>query len=717
MKDPTIELLDENGDPLVSYTYDGTPKKPTVVVKDGSTVIGDDVTGENDEYNVIYTNNVDAGTATVNITDKTGGNYTVTGSATFVIVKANIVFNPAPKAAVITYDGKAHELVTPGTTSGGTVQYALNSPNTTFSDAIPQADKAGDYVVYYKVIGDKNHNDLAVQSVPVTIARKELTAITIELTPESFVYDGAVHMPTVTVKDGKTVLPEEEYTWKCTQSDGTEVAAPINQGTYTIEISDATGGNYDLSKLAVSDREATFSIGRAAQAELVIGGKPSPTNYGDTFTLSTTGGSGTGTVTWSVTGTAATVNASTGAVEITGVGEVTITATNPGDQNYESVSAQWTFTAAPKPVTASIVVDDKSYDDTTDAAVTSASITTINGDTVTIDPASITAEFDTASVGTGKTVTLDTSKVKVSGTDAAKYAISYPSTVTADITQATTSITTAPVKIDPLTYTGQPQKLVTAGESNVGLLVYSLDGTDFSPEIPAGTDAGTYKVYYKVDGTADYTGVDVNNPPITVTIAPKTVTPVIELDELSYLYDGTKHEPKITVKDGKTVIDEDQYTVTWANDAPAVTTDILTAAGSYTATITNVSGGNYSFTAKATVEIVPASQAALNITGQPEHVCYGDKITTLSTSGGSGNGTLNWRITAGGANSIINPSTGELTVKDTGSITVKAERTVPNYGTVSDTWTFTVEPKPVTAVVTVAAKDYDGTTTIDDGDW
>ena len=178
VKDPTIELLDENGAPLVNYTYDGNPKMPTVVVKDGSTVIGDDVTGENDEYNVIYTNNVDAGTATVNITDKTGGNYTVTGSATFVIVKANIVFNPAPKAAVITYDGKAHELVTPGTTSGGTVQYALNSPNTTFSDAIPQATAAGEYTVYYKVIGDKNHNDLAVQSVPVTIARKELTAIT-----------------------------------------------------------------------------------------------------------------------------------------------------------------------------------------------------------------------------------------------------------------------------------------------------------------------------------------------------------------------------------------------------------------------------------------------------------------------------------------------------------------------------------------------------------
>ena len=208
---------------------------------------------------------------------------------------------------------------------------------------------------------------------------------------------------------------------------------------------------------------------------------------------------------------------------ITGVGEVTITATNPGDQNYESVSAQWSFTAAPKPVTASVTVADRAYDGTTDATVASAGIASADlvnsSDVVTIDETSITAEFDTASVGTGKTVTLDTSKVKVSGTDAAKYAISYPSTVTADITQATTSITTAPVKIDPLTYTGQPQKLVTAGKSNVGFIVYSLDGMNFSPEIPTGTDAGTYEVYYKVAGTADYTEVSVNTTAIEVTIA------------------------------------------------------------------------------------------------------------------------------------------------------------------------------------------------------
>ena len=698
----TVELRKQDNSLFASCVYNGSAQTvDQVIVKDGSTVI------DEAEYTVIYSDNINAGTAKVNITDNLNGNYTVTGSATFVIEKADIVFNPAPTAVAITYDGKPHELLRPGTASGGTVQYALNSATATYRDAIPTGTEAGDYTVYYKVVGDKNHNDLAVQSVPVTIQRKELTDITIELTPDSFEYDGNVKMPAVAVKftEGKieTVVPITEYDWTC------DNAAPTDQGTYTITITDATGGNYDLS--GVTANTATFTIGKTAQAPLVIEDKPATTIYGDTFTLKASGGTSTSAVTWSVTGPAI-VDADTGEVEITGVGEVTVTATNPGDTNYLPVSIQWTFTAAPMPVTASVVVDDKAYDGTTDATVTSASITTINGDTVTIDPASITAAFDTINVGTGKTVTLDTSKVKVTG-DTAKYDISYPDTVTADITQATTQVTTAPAKIDPLTYNGQPQELVTAGVSNVGFLVYSLDGTNFSPDIPTGTDAGTYTVYYKVDGTADYTGVAANTRPIPVTIAPKAITAKVEPSEFSFLYDGTKKEPELTVLDGKTVIDPDQYTVTWTNDDPAVTDGLLTAAGTYTATIENVPNGNYSFTATATAEIVPAEQAAIEITGAPEHVYYGDRITTLGTSGGTGDGTVKWSVTAGETSAEIDEDSGVLTIKGTGSVTVKAERTVSNYGTVSAVWTFTVEPKPVLAEVTITAKVYDKSTDVD----
>lgn len=62
--------------------YDKTAKTPSVVVKDDGTIIPDS------EYTVSYENNTNAGTATVKITNKENGNYTVNCSSTFKIQKA-----------------------------------------------------------------------------------------------------------------------------------------------------------------------------------------------------------------------------------------------------------------------------------------------------------------------------------------------------------------------------------------------------------------------------------------------------------------------------------------------------------------------------------------------------------------------------------------------------------------------------------------------------
>ena len=70
-----------------TYTYDGNDKKPTPTVKDGSTTI------PTSEYTISYSNNKNAGTATVTISDKSGGNYTVNGQKTFTIKKANGILN------------------------------------------------------------------------------------------------------------------------------------------------------------------------------------------------------------------------------------------------------------------------------------------------------------------------------------------------------------------------------------------------------------------------------------------------------------------------------------------------------------------------------------------------------------------------------------------------------------------------------------------------
>ena len=67
----------------------------------------------------------------------------------------------------LTYNGRAQALIKPGRATGGTMQYKLD--NGEYSTTIPTATDAGTYTVYYKVVGDENHNDVSEASITVTI--------------------------------------------------------------------------------------------------------------------------------------------------------------------------------------------------------------------------------------------------------------------------------------------------------------------------------------------------------------------------------------------------------------------------------------------------------------------------------------------------------------------------------------------------------------------
>ena len=64
------------------YVYDGTEKKPTITVKAETVVI------PATEYEVAYSDNINAGTVTVIVTDNANGNYNVSGTTTFTINRA-----------------------------------------------------------------------------------------------------------------------------------------------------------------------------------------------------------------------------------------------------------------------------------------------------------------------------------------------------------------------------------------------------------------------------------------------------------------------------------------------------------------------------------------------------------------------------------------------------------------------------------------------------
>ena len=157
-----------------SLSYTGDPLKPGVIVKDGDTVISPE------EYDVSYKDNVNAGTATVTVRNKAGGNYTVSGGTTFEIGKAASDVKTAPGANTgLVYNGGEQTLVTTGTALGGKLKYRLGESGG-FTEALPKAANAGTYTVYYMVEGDGNHRDSEIYSLTVTIGKARVTVTALD---------------------------------------------------------------------------------------------------------------------------------------------------------------------------------------------------------------------------------------------------------------------------------------------------------------------------------------------------------------------------------------------------------------------------------------------------------------------------------------------------------------------------------------------------------
>ncbi len=84
----------------------------------------------------------------------------------FTVIKPTV---SAPTAKTLEYTGKPQELITAGSTTGGTLQYRLDSGS--YDTKIPTATNPGNYTVYYKVVGNNEYLDVAEKSVNVTIKK------------------------------------------------------------------------------------------------------------------------------------------------------------------------------------------------------------------------------------------------------------------------------------------------------------------------------------------------------------------------------------------------------------------------------------------------------------------------------------------------------------------------------------------------------------------
>ena len=126
------------------------------------------------------------------------------------------------------------------------------------------------------------------------------------------------------------------------------------------------------------------------------------------------------------------------------------------------------------------------------------------------------------------------------GAGAANYEISYVDG-TLHVNKVYAVITTIPTAIDGLVFTGSAQTLIHAGEATGGEMRYSLNNFTWSTDLPTGTDADTYTVYYKVVGDVNH--YSISSASLSVTIAAPTAiigdpNNITEVNAFLTYYDG-----------------------------------------------------------------------------------------------------------------------------------------------------------------------------------
>ncbi len=524
---PTIEVT-------TPVTYNGTAQKPTVVVKDGANVI------LASEYSVSYADNINAGTATVTITDVAGGNYNVNGSTTFTINKG-------------TYSGKVSKTINiiknRNTAQTGTLMAAdffpeksvpegavISNDNGSFnSDVVNQLtlDRDAGKISYTSAVNITSTTD---QTCTVTISSDnynditatlifhptDKTTVTIEgLNYRNKTYDGSAIQPTGTllVTGGNVPANELEVLYEGTgNTTYNGPTAPKDAGTYkvTYKVPDS---NEDYT----GEKMYTFTIHSKMVTKDMIGSIDAQTYTGNSITPEPVVKDGEVTL---VSGKDfdfsydKNINA----------GENTATVTINGKGNYTGIASQ-TFTINPKDIKgAAITLQADSLGYT--GLMQEVQITSVTLDGVTLTTGDYYIVNDSnKQISADASITLTiTGKGNYTGT----------ATTTWKITRATPALDNFDVTPElsrKQTYDGKPKEVTAKTKNGVidmgDVTVYyeGTSGTTYPRSKTAPTNAGTYQVILTVAEGKNYTTAEIEAGTLTIDKADLTVEDVTEFFE------------------------------------------------------------------------------------------------------------------------------------------------------------------------------------------
>ena len=447
-----------------------------------NTIAPDVANSNTTEYNVTFTP-IDA------------TNYsTVVCRVKLTVNKADSSVTAPTAIQSLGYTGSPKALVTAGTATGGTMYYAVTDNTTSsaptsdnaWSTTVPSKTDADTYKVWYKVIGDANHNSTQADFISVRI-NQAAPSVTAPTAIQSLGYTGS---PKELVTAGTATGGTMYYA----VTDNTATSAPTNDSAWSTTVPSKTdAGNYKVWYIVRGDENHTDTVPAYVEASIAPAENPIAFTAAQTVTMSfsesaqtatlTAAADAKGTVTYSIDSqqnsaqTAVSYfsingsNLSIAANTPIGTYTVAVKASAAGNTNYNSKTATST-------VTVTVDMADNSFA----TAPVLASVPIYTGTALNLISTPGTPKFGNA--------------------DKASYAVT--TTDTAPAADAESWTTYDNIKADA---------------------------------------AGTYYVWYKISGEENWNAVAPTKlGSVTVTNKSDQSWTISMSD---YVYDGTAHEPTI----------------------------------------------------------------------------------------------------------------------------------------------------------------------------
>ena len=241
---------------LEGWTYGEEPKMPVATAQFGTPTFAYSATADGTFIETVPTM---AGNYFVKAKVVATANYDgAEKTAEFNIARAKTALTTKPTAVEnLVYTGDALNLITAGVVDGGTMQYKLGVDGI-WSSEIPTATNAGEYTVYYKVLGDDSHSDLIddeKQQLTVTIAKADAqvtaptakTGLTYNGESQALIVAGSALGATIEYK-----LGDGEWT--------TDIPTATDAGEYTVIYRAVAAANYNVVD---TEQQLTVTIAKA----------------------------------------------------------------------------------------------------------------------------------------------------------------------------------------------------------------------------------------------------------------------------------------------------------------------------------------------------------------------------------------------------------------------------------------------------------------------